>query len=55
MEFLLLDDLIETGCLKLINEMDIEWHGRFDVPGREREQELRKSIVESGIILRDHY
>lgn len=55
MEFLLLDDLIKTGCLDFINEMDIEWHGRFNVPGRDREQELRKKITEAGILLRDHY
>ena len=55
MEFLLLEDLIATGCLEYIKEMDIEWHGRFNVPGREKEQDLRRIITEAGIILRDHY
>jgi len=55
MEFLLVEDLIATGCLCIIKEMDIEWHGRFNVPGREREKELRRIIAEAGIILRDHY
>lgn len=55
MEFLLIEDLIATGCLEMIKEMDVEWHGRFNVPGREKEQELRKIITESGIILRDHH
>ncbi len=55
MEFLLLQDLIKTGCLQYIKEMDIEWHGRFNVPDRHKEKELRKAIVEAGILLRDHH
>lgn len=55
MEFSLLEDLIQTGCLEYINEMDIEWHGRFNVPSKEKEKELRRILKESGIILRDHY
>ena len=55
MEFLLLEDLIKTGCLEYINEMDVEWHGRFNVPGREKEHVLRAILNRAGIILRDHY
>jgi hypothetical protein len=35
--------------------MDVEWHGRFDVPGREKEEFLKKVIRSKNIILRDHY
>jgi FkbM family methyltransferase len=55
MEFQVLEDLINSNCLEYINEMDIEWHGRFDVPKKELEEYLRKSIIDAGIILRDHY
>jgi FkbM family methyltransferase len=55
MEFQVLEDLISTGCLAYIDEMDIEWHGRFNIPGREREPELRTIIKTHDILLRDHY
>lgn len=55
MEFLLLRDLIDSGAVDFIKEMDVEWHGRFDVPGRENEMQLRRELLEKGIILRDHY
>jgi hypothetical protein len=35
--------------------MDVEWHGRFDVLGREKEEFLKKVIRSKNIILRDHY
>lgn len=55
MEFLLLQDLISEGCLDYIKEMDVEWHGRFNVPGREHEKQLKEIIISKGILLRDHY
>lgn len=55
MEFLLVKALIESGALDYVDEMDIEWHGRFDVPGKEWEQQLKETILRKNIILRDHY
>ena len=55
MEFLLIQALIESGALDYIDEMDVEWHGRFDVPGRECEKSLKETILRKNIILREHY
>ncbi len=55
MEFQLIESLIESGALDYIDEMDVEWHGRFDVPGRECEKTLKETILKKNIILREHY
>jgi hypothetical protein len=55
MEFSLVETLYLSGALDYIKEMDVEWHGRFDVPGREKEEFLKKVIRSKNIILRDHY
>ncbi len=55
MEYSVIEDLISSGCLDFIDEMDVEWHGRFLIPGFEREDQLKKRIIEKNILLREHY